>query len=156
MELTKPKQPCYYDGNETQIKLPHPQIIKNAILNLDFSAGAQKNQEVTKLLATQFCLSDEQKNAKLENGVNIWNQQVGGVIQELVRKKEIVRTMPKTIITPDALKNVIEHFLERLRYEHETVVVRDKDNDDCKAFIQILTKTEQGKGLTFTIEVSPR
>ena len=146
----------YYSGNETQIELPTPKIIKSAILNLDFSTGALTNQEVAELLATQFCLSNKQKNVTRDRNVRIWSGQVNGAIQDLAIRKKIVRTMPNTIITPDALKNMVEHFLGKLRYEPRGVEVRDKDNDNCNVSIQILTKTKQGEGKTFTVEVTPR
>lgn len=65
---------------ETQIELPTRTIIMNAILKLDFSTRALTNQEIAELLATHFCLSDEQTNAIYENSVQIWLNQVNRVI----------------------------------------------------------------------------
>lgn len=46
------------DRNPTTIRLPVPRIVKQALLNLDYSQNALENQEAAHQLAEQFCLSE--------------------------------------------------------------------------------------------------
>lgn len=146
-----------YDGEQTEIKYPTQRVIKNAILNLDFTSGALTNQEIAEQLATQFCLSEKQRNATRPETQNVrtWNGLVNGVIQDLASNSEIVRPMRATNITPDALNSLVKRFLVALRYEPNDVEVRDKDNDNINLLIQIDTKTQENEGKTFIIDVTP-
>ena len=51
------------DANRITIKLPNHNVIKTALLNLDYSNGAISLMDAKSQLAEQFCLSNEQKTA---------------------------------------------------------------------------------------------
>ncbi len=145
----------YYNGDEIQIDLPAPEIVKEALLNLDYSQGIIQNQDAAQLLAKQFCLSDKQKKIVQENGVNIWRNRVNGSIQNLAINEKIVRTKDATIITVDALKKTVSDFLRKLGYESEEVSIDEILDDALNVFIEIRTKTKQGAGLKFSIAATP-
>ena len=61
-----------------EIKLPAPETVRQAILELDFPTGGFMNREVADRLATRFQLSDEQKNAlaKMKDKAYIFRDQM--------------------------------------------------------------------------------
>lgn len=144
-----------YNDNEIQVDLPTAEIVREALLKLDYSQGIIQNQDAADQLAKQFCLSDEQKNIVQDNGVNIWLNRVNGAIQALAGTKKLVRTKDATIITVEALKDTVADFLHKLGYEAVEVGIDEIQADDFNFFIEIGTKLIQGKGLKFNIAATP-
>lgn len=142
----------YFDNELIQVELPTHQIVKKALLNLDYSQRVITNTEAAAQLAVQFCLDDKQKNLIKDNGVNIWRNKVGGAIQDLAIAQKIVRTKEAAFITLSALESMIVNFANKLGYEFvEEVNTEEKQNDDCEVFLEIKTKTIKGKGIKLSI-----
>ena len=130
------------DGNLTTIKLPTPGIIRKALLNLDYSNGVISNRDARDQLADQFCLSDEQKTPRDERGVNLWGKQVGVVIAGLVDQNRLIQPKSATIITPEALKEILSLFFKNLGYESiEIDAVKNNDDMPFSACVDIKTRS---------------
>lgn len=153
MELTRVNG--IYNGNEIATLLPVTSIIRQALLNLDYSQGAIQNGIAAEQLAEQFCLSDIQRNVAREDGARLWLMRVNGCIQDLVSSQEIVRTKRATIITPEALQNIVANFFQKLGYESIVVEVEENQGGVCKASVDIKTRTVQGEGLEFKVDAIP-
>ena len=141
------------DGNPTTIKLPTPGVIKQALLNLDYSNGAISNRDAQDQLADQFCLSDEQKTVlRDERAVpNLWRDEVNGEIQALVREKKLVRLKRATIITPEGLIIIISLFFKNIGYgSTEIDVVENHDDTHFSAYMDIGTQS-----LKFSVAYDP-
>ena len=102
------------DGNPTTIWLPVYDIVKQALLNLDYSSGAIENQDAVHQLAEQFYLSAEQRNVVQKNGVNLWIRQVNTSIQHLVDDGKLLRPKLATIINTDKFRDIVVDALEQL------------------------------------------
>ena len=140
-------------GNPTTIKLPTLNVVRQALLNLDYSNGAISNIDAKNQLADQFCLSGEQKSAKTERNasVNLWGEQVNHEIQALVMEKRLVRLKRATIITPEALKIIISLFLENIGCgSTEIDVVENHDDTHFSAYVDIGTQS-----LKFSVACDP-
>ena len=144
-----------YNGNEIETSLPVPVTVKQALLNLDYSQGAIQNEAAADQLAKQFCLSDGQRNVAREDGARLWLMRVNGCIQDLVRSREMVRTMRATIITPEALENMVTDFFQKLGYESIVVAVEENQGGVCQASVDIGTRTVQGEGVKFRVDAIP-
>ena len=115
------------DGNPTTIWLPAYHIVKQALLNLDYSSGAIENQDAAHQLAEQFCLSEIQRNV-VKDGVNLWIRQVNISIQHLVDDGKLLRPKFATIITTDRFRDMVVDALEQLNCDiPEFSVNRNRD-----------------------------
>ena len=145
-----------YNRNEIETLLPATSVIKQALLNLDYSRGTIQNEIAANQLAKQFCLSEIQRNvARREDGAKLWLMRVNGSIQDLVRSGEMARTMRATIITPEALENMVINFFRKLGYESVEVEVDENQGGVCNASIDIRTRTIQTEGLKFSVDITP-
>ena len=116
------------DGNPTTIWLPAYHIVKQALLDLDYSSGAIENQDAAHQLAEQFYLSAKQRNVVKENGVNLWIRQVNISIQHLVDEGKLLRPKFATIITTDRFGDIVVDALEQLNCDiPEFFVNRNRD-----------------------------
>ncbi len=115
------------NGNPDTIRLPVPRVVKQALLNLDYSQNALANQEAAHQLAEQFCLSEIQRTVAREDGAKLWLMQVNGAIQALVSEGKLLRTKTATIITTDIFKSMVIDVLEQLNCDTQEVFV----NRDC-------------------------
>lgn len=139
------------DGNPTTIKLPTPGVIRKALLNLDYSNSAIANMDARDQLADQFCLSDEQKTTVQGNGVNLWGGQVNLVIAGLVDANRLIQPKSATIITPEALKDILSLFFKNLGYESiEIGVDENPDGSHLGASVDIKTRS-----LKFSVACDP-
>ena len=130
------------DRNPITIKLPIHRVVTQALLKLDYSNGAISNSDARNQLANQFCLSDEQRLAIQENGVNLWGQRVNGAIVALVNGNKLVQPKPATIISTEALKVTVSLFLEKLGYESAEIdVVENHSETPFSIYIDIETKS---------------
>lgn len=116
------------NGNPTTIRLPVPHIVKQALLNLDYSQNALGNQEAAHRLAEQFCLSEIQRTVAREDGAKLWLMQVNRAIGSLVSEGKLLRTKTATIITTDVFKSMVVDVLEQLNCDlPEFSVHRNRD-----------------------------
>ena len=144
-----------YNGRVVEASLPVASIIRQALLNLDYSQGVISNEAAAKQLSKQFCLSDVQRNIARDDGARLWLMRVNGAIQDLARSGEMVRTMRATIVTPEALRNMATNFFQELGYENVEVEITKHQGGICKAAIDIRTRTIQGEGLRFSVDATP-
>ena len=97
-------------------------------------------------------MDEKQKNVVKNNGVNIWQNKVGGAIQDLAIAQKIVRTKEATFITLRALESIIINFVKKIGYESvEDVNTEEKQNDNHEVSVKINTKAIEGKGIIFSI-----
>ena len=132
-----------YNGERAEVSLPINPIIKQALLNLDYSQGAIRNQDAANQLADQFCLSDEQRGVANENGSKFWIMRINIAIQDLVVAGKIVRPKPATIITLETLENICVNFLQKLGYENVDVQGDPNQEGVCNATVDIRTRTKR-------------
>jgi len=100
MKMTR-KKAADPNRGEYEIELPATRVVKEALLALDYSQGAIKIEEASRMLSEQFSLTDEQKNAKHKNGFKIFNQHVGNAAGVLVKNGRLVRPTPAFISLSD-------------------------------------------------------
>lgn len=126
------------DGNPTTIRLPVPRIVKQALLNLDYSQNPLENQEAAHQLAERFCLSEIQRTVAREDGAKLWLMQVNGAIHSLVSEGKLLRTKTATIITIDMFKSMVVDILEQLNCDTREVFV-NRDCDTNTTLIKVKT-----------------
>ena len=126
------------DGNPTTIRLPVLRIVKQALLNLDYSQNALENQEAAHQIAEQFCLSEIQRTVARKDGAKLWLMQVNGAIQSLVSEGKLLRTKTATIITADMFKSMVVDVLEQLNGDTREVFV-NRDCDTNTTLIEVRT-----------------
>ena len=116
------------DGNPTTIWLPVYHIVKQALLNLDYSSGAIENQDAAYQLAEQFCLSEIQRTVARKDGAKLWLMQINGAIAALVEEGKLLRTKVATIIPTDIFESMVVDILEQLNCDiPEFSVNRNRD-----------------------------
>ena len=116
------------DGKRTTILLPAYHIVKQGLLNLDYSSGAIENQNAAHQLAEQFCLSEIQRTVARKDGAKLWRMQVNTSIQHLVDEGKLLRPKYATIITTDKFRDMMVGVLEQLNCDiPEFSVNRNRD-----------------------------
>ena len=73
METVRKKARNPDTGQEYEVKLPAPEVVRKAILELDYPPDGIRVIEATGILSERFHLSDEQKNAKNKRGERYLN-----------------------------------------------------------------------------------
>ena len=76
---------------EYEIELPSPKLVENAILEIDFPSDGIDKWEIAEMLAEQFSLTEEQRNAKYKNDRRVFNVHLGLVFANLVKSGEMVK-----------------------------------------------------------------
>ena len=64
-------------GEEYRIEMPAPEVLQEALLEINFPPGGILKREITEMLAERFSLTDEQQNAKFrggKDGVRVFNR----------------------------------------------------------------------------------
>ena len=77
---------------EYEIEMPAPQVVQEALLEINFPPGGILKWKITEMLAERFSLNDEQRNAKIrggKEGVRVFNFHVGHVIHTLKKNGKI-------------------------------------------------------------------
>ena len=75
---------------EYEIELPASHLVEGALLKIDFPLGGLGRDDVVKILAEQFSLTDEQRNAKNKAGQRVFNRQVGDAAKSLINSEKLV------------------------------------------------------------------
>ena len=75
---------------EYEIELPVESIVEMALLKLDYPTGGLHKTKIAEILAQQFALTNEQKNAKHKSGFRLFNYHVGRVTGVLIRSEKMV------------------------------------------------------------------
>lgn len=124
------------DGNQATIRLPVLRIVKQALLNLDYSQNALANQEAAHQLAEQFCLSEIQRTVARADGAKLWLMQVNGAIVALVNEGKLLRTKFATIIPTDIFESMVVDILEQLKCDTREVFV-NRDGEANTTLIEV-------------------
>ena len=98
---------------EYEVELPANDVVEKALLKIDYPLGGLRREEVADILAEEFSLTDEQRNAKNKVGQRLFNFYLGIMIPGLVKSGKIVEPKygwihidPDQMIEQDkALKN---------------------------------------------------
>ena len=75
---------------EYEIELPANSVVEGALLKIDFRPGGLNRDDVVKILAERFSLTDEQRNAKNKAGQRVFNRHVGNVARPLINSEKLV------------------------------------------------------------------
>ena len=89
-------------GKEYQITLPATPVVKQALLNFDYSASGIRIKDVAEALADQFALTDDQRDAKGYYGF-VWRHHVNITANTLVNSGQLLRIRTGWIIHPAQL-----------------------------------------------------
>ena len=87
-------------GEAYQIKLPATRIVKEALLDFDYPASGIRIRDIAEVLADQFALTDEQRNAKYKYGL-VWRRHVTIAAGTLVNSGELLRIRRGWITNPE-------------------------------------------------------
>ena len=87
-------------GEAYQIKLPATRIVKEALLDFDYPASGIRIRDIAEVLADQFALTDEQRNAKYKYGL-VWRRHVTIAAGTLVNSGELLRLRRGWITNPE-------------------------------------------------------
>lgn len=85
---------------EYEIEIPALSVVKEALLKFDYPTTGIRIKKIAELLAEQFTLSDEQRNAKYKYG-RVWRFHVNVVANALVNSERLLRIKYGWIINPD-------------------------------------------------------
>jgi restriction system protein len=78
-------------GQEYEIELPADNLVIEALLKLDYPPDGIDKWEIAEMLAEQFSLTDEQRDAKYKNGRRVFNVHLGLVSADLVKLGKMVK-----------------------------------------------------------------
>ena len=118
---------------EYEIKLPSHDVIRKAILELDYPRDGIRIIDATRALSERFHLSDEQKNAKNKRGeryLNVFRYDVvAPAFKYLLNKKKLEQPrgaktpyfLAANIITPEEL---IEENYQKIQKELATALLQ--------------------------------
>lgn len=115
---------------EYEIELPVESIVEMALLKLDYPTGGLHKTKVVEILAQQFALTDEQKNAKHKNGFRLFNYHVGRVTGALVRSGKMVK--PKRSwrgINPEQISETVRETENSFDDQADTSDILSKTGD---------------------------
>ena len=87
-------------GEAYQIKLPVTRIVKEALLDFDYPASGIRIRDIAEVLADQFGLTDEQRNAKYTHGL-VWRFYVNVAANTLVDSEKLLRIRRGWITNPE-------------------------------------------------------
>ena len=80
-------------NEEYEIEMPAPQVIQEALLEINFPSGGILKKKIAEMLAERFSLTDEQRDAKFrggKNGVLVFNFHLDNVIHTLKKLGKLV------------------------------------------------------------------
>ena len=89
-------------GEEYQITLPATHVVKQALLNFDYSPSGIHITDIAEALADQFALTEKQRAAKGKYGL-VWKRHVNIAANSLVNSGQLLRTSRGWINTPEYL-----------------------------------------------------
>ena len=89
-------------GEAYQITLPATHIVKEALLDFDYPASGIEIRDVAEVLADQFELSDEQRDARYKYGL-VWRRHVNVAANALVSSRDLLRVRRGWIIDPEQI-----------------------------------------------------
>ena len=104
-------------NQEYEIKLPTENLVEAALLKVDYPTGGLHKTKIAEILAGQFALTDEQKNAKHKAGYRLFNYHVGRVTGVLIRSGKMVD-----------LKNGLRNSNQEQISGHSRPIRKDFDN----------------------------
>ena len=87
-------------GEAYEIKLPATRIVKEALLDFDYPASGIRIRDIAEVLADQFGLTDEQRNAKYTHGL-VWRFYVNVAANTLVDSEKLLRIRRGWITNPE-------------------------------------------------------
>ena len=77
-------------GEEYPIKLPATPLVKDALLSYEYPASGIQIKDIAEMLADQFDLSDEQRQARGKYGL-VWQRHVNIAANSLVNSGQLLR-----------------------------------------------------------------
>ena len=86
-------------GEEYQITLPATRVVKQALLNFDYSPSGIHITDIAEALADQFALTEKQRGAKGKYGL-VWKRHVNIAANSLVKSEKLLRKRVGWIINP--------------------------------------------------------
>ena len=89
-------------GEEYQIELPATRDVKGALLDHDYPASGRQIKDIAEVLADQFELSDEERNARGKYGL-VWRRHVNIAANSLVNSGQLLRLRRGWITNPEYL-----------------------------------------------------
>ena len=87
-------------GEEYQIALPATRVVKQALLNFDYSPIGIRIRDIAEALAEQFELTEEQREANGKYG-RVWKRHVNIAANSLVNSEQLLRRKRGWIINPE-------------------------------------------------------
>ena len=87
-------------GEEYQIALPATRVVKQALLNLDYSSIGIRIRDIAEALAEQFELIEEQREANGKYGL-VWKRHINMAANSLVNSGQLLRIKRGWIINPE-------------------------------------------------------
>lgn len=89
------KKAWNFDTEEAyEIELPANSVVKKGLLKLDYPPDGIHKRKIAEMLADQFELTSEQRNAKYKSGNRVFHLHIGIVTSSLIKSGEMVK--PKT------------------------------------------------------------
>ena len=90
-------------GEECPIELPSTRVVKEALLDFDYPSSGIQVKDIAEVLADQFELSEEKRNARGEYGL-VWRRHVNNTANILVKSEQLLRIKYGWIINLDQLE----------------------------------------------------
>ena len=87
-------------GKEYEIEIPAASVVKESLLSFEYPAAGIRIKDVAEILADEFTLTDEQRNAKYKYGL-VWRFHVNVVANDLVNSGQLMRIKQGWIINPN-------------------------------------------------------
>ena len=87
-------------GEEYEITLPATHVVRKALLDFDYPMGGIRIKDIAEALADEFALTDEQRNAKGNQGL-VWRHGVNIVANVLVNSDQLLKIRRGWITNPE-------------------------------------------------------
>lgn len=87
---------------EYEVTLPPTSVVKEALLDFDYPASGITIQDIAEVLADQFALTNEQREARGKYGL-IWKRHVNVTANDLVNSGQLLRLSRGWITNPEQL-----------------------------------------------------
>ena len=116
-------------GEEYQITLPATRVVKQALLNFDYSSSGIRITDIAEALADQFELTEEQRVAKGKYGL-VWKRHVNIAANSLVNSGQLLRIRRGWIINPEQYSKLSPYGTESSDHLYDVFISHATEDKD--------------------------
>ena len=116
-------------GEEYQITLPATRVVKQALLNFDYSPSGIRITDIAEALADQFELTEKQRGAKGKYGL-VWKRHVNIAANSLIKSEKLLRIKRGWIINPEQYSKLSSSGTESSDHLYDVFISHATEDKD--------------------------